>query len=250
VQAPPESSDVRTLVSCGTTWLGQRVLIVDPETLCSCHPGEIGEIWIAGPSVAQGYWGQEEASQETFQAFTSDTCDGPFLRTGDLGFLKDGELFVTGRRKDLLIIHGKNYYPQDIEVTVEKCHSAIRFGCSAVFSVPVDGGEGLVVVAEVERAFQRGYDSPQASTSNQHVRREPESASSADEVKALYLQNVVSTIRKTVATEHDLPLHAVVLLKPATIPKTSSGKVQRHLCRSGYQTRLLAGLHWDEPSNT
>src|SRR4030095_9103057 len=119
--ALPESSDVRTLVSCGTTWLGQRVLIVDPETLCGCPPGQIGEIWIAGPSVAQGYWGQEEVSQEIFQAFTSDTCDGPFLRTGDLGFLKDGELFVTGRRKDLLIIHGKNYYPQDMELMVEKC---------------------------------------------------------------------------------------------------------------------------------
>ena len=252
VQALPESSDVRTLVSCGTTWLGQRVLIVDPETVCGCPPGKIGEIWLAGPSVAHGYWGQAEVTQETFQAFTSDTGDGPFLRTGDLGFLKDGELFVTGRRKDLLIIHEKHYYPQDIELLVEKCHSAIRFGCSAVFSVPVHDEERLVVVAEVERSYQRGYDPDfrQGSTSNQDVRRVWESASSADEEKSPYLQEIVSTIRRAVATEHGLPLHAVVLLKPATIPKTSSGRIQRHLCRSGYQTRSLAGLHWDEPNKT
>jgi len=247
IEAVSEGLDARTLVSCGQTWDGQRVLIVNPETLCSCPPGRVGEIWIAGASVAQGYWERPDVSQATFQAYTADTCDGPFLRTGDLGFVKDGELYVNGRLKDLVIIHGQNHYPQDIERTVEHCHPAVRSGCSAVFSLSVDSEERLVVAAEVERTFLRGCNSgfPRESERNS-AQPEPEWASSPETGSSTDLGEISSAIRRAVATEHDLPLHAVVLLKAATIPKTSSGKIQRHLCRAGYEAKSLTPLHCDE----
>ncbi|MBN8583426.1 MAG: fatty acyl-AMP ligase, partial [Anaerolineae bacterium] len=107
-----------TMVNCGPPIIDQKIVIVNPMTLLLCDSNQVGEIWVSGPSVAQGYWGMEEESRKTFQAYVADTNEGPFLRTGDLGFLNNGELFVTGRLKDLIIIHGSNHYPQDIELTV------------------------------------------------------------------------------------------------------------------------------------
>jgi acyl-CoA synthetase (AMP-forming)/AMP-acid ligase II/acyl carrier protein len=192
-----------TLVGCGYTEIDTKIAIVHPESLATCLPGEVGEIWVSGSTVAQGYWMRDQATEETFQAYLVDTGEGPFLRTGDLGFLLDGELFVTGRIKDMIIIRGQNYYPQDIELTVQKSHSALRPHCGAAFSVEVEGVERLVIVQEVERSYLR----------------------------QLNVDQVVKAIRQAVSEQHQLQVYAVVLLKTASIPKTSSGKIQRHACR-------------------
>jgi len=199
------------IVGCGKVSLDQKVIIVDPESLTQCPPEQIGEIWFSSPSVAQGYWNQPEQTQQTFQAFTADTKEGPFLRTGDLGFLQGSELFITGRLKDLIIIRGTNHYPQDIELTVEQSHPAFRSSCGAAFAVEIDGVERLVVAQEVERTYLRQLD----------------------------VDEVVGTIRKAVSEQHDLQVYAVLLLKPASIPKTSSGKIQRHACRTGFLNNNL-----------
>ncbi len=213
----------RTIVGCGQSLLDQKILIVDPESLTPCPDNQVGEIWVSGPSVAQGYWNRPEQTQEIFHAYLADTGDsaaaatqgesnaagqspGPFLRTGDLGFLQDGELFITGRIKDLMIIRGQNHYPQDIELTVEKSHPALRPGCGAAFTVEVKGQERLVIVQEVERSYLR----------------------------KLNVNEVVGNIRASVAAEHALQVYATVLVKTGSIPKTSSGKIQRHACRSGF----------------
>ncbi len=201
------------LVGSGRTLADQQIAIVSPETGRLCPPDQIGEIWVAGPSVANGYWNQPQHTAETFRAFLADTGEGPFLRTGDLGFLHDGELFVTGRMKDLIIVRGRNHYPQDIERTVEHSHPALRPGCSAAFAVDHDGEEQVVVVQEVN--LKEGPDIP----------------------------TLVQTIRQAVTAEHELQLHAVVLLEPRTIPKTSSGKIQRHLCRQEFLNHKLNAIH-------
>ncbi|HEX3130886.1 MAG TPA: fatty acyl-AMP ligase [Thermoanaerobaculia bacterium] len=205
---------VRTVVSSGRVWAGMEVVIVDPETCESCPEGCVGEIWVTGPSVAQGYWSQPEETRRSFGAhLAGHPGGGPWLRTGDLGFLSDGELFVTGRLKDMIIIAGRNYYPQDIELVVEECHPAVRQGCSAAFSVEGESGEQLVVVAEVGRVI-----------------------GSLDEVKTL--------IRRAVAEHYDLRAADVALVSPGGVPKTTSGKVQRSACRAAYLGNELpvAGL--------
>src|SRR5262249_1250708 len=142
---------VRTLTGCGHALNGDSIAIVDPETRQECAPDRIGEIWVSSASVAQGYWNRPEETAYTFRGFLSDSGKGPFLRTGDLGFVRDGELYVTGRLKDLIIIRGTNHYPQDIEWTVEQCHSALRPGAGAAFTVEDGGDEHLVIVQEAER---------------------------------------------------------------------------------------------------
>ncbi len=210
VDAEPDDEDVRSLVGCGATLPDQKIVIADPVTLTRCPAGQIGEIWASGPSIAQGYWNQKDATKATFRAFLKDTGEGPFLRTGDLGFLQDGELFVTGRLKDLIIVHGVNHYPQDLELTVQESHHRLRPGCGAAFTVERDGGEELVIVHEVERRKKGDF--------------EP----------------IFEAARKIIASEHDLMLDAVVLVKAGSIPKTSSGKIQRHACRDGYLDGSLA----------
>jgi amino acid adenylation domain-containing protein len=202
-------ADAQALVGCGHSLEGQQIVIADPETLHRCPPDRIGEVWVGGPSVARGYWGQPEETEETFQAHLVDG-EGPFLRTGDLGFLREGELFITGRIKDLIIIRGRNHYPQDIEQTVEASHPVLRPGCGAAFSVQVAGEERLVVAQEVRRE-------------------------SAD----LDTEGIIHTIRQAVAERHELQVHSVVLLRPRCIPKTSSGKIQRHACRAGFVAGTL-----------
>ncbi|MEH2067483.1 MAG: AMP-binding protein [Nostoc sp.] len=210
VPASQENYQAQKLVSCGHL-LEQQIIIAHPETLTCCLPNEVGEIWVSGSSVAQGYWNLPEETQRTFQAYLADTKAGPFLRTGDLGFLKDGELFVTGRLKDLIIIRGRNHYPQDIELTVERSHPALRQGYGAAFSVDVDGEERLVIAFEVERSYLRNLD----------------------------VNEVVMAIREAVRQQHEILVYAILLLKTGSIPKTSSGKIQRHACRSGFQAVSL-----------
>ncbi|MEO1378425.1 MAG: fatty acyl-AMP ligase, partial [Cyanobacteria bacterium J06635_10] len=155
--------DSRKIVGCGRSWLYQKIAIAkrcckqnaNPETLIECGDGEVGEIWVQGESVAQGYWNKPKLSKQTFHAYLSNTGEGGFLRTGDLGFLQDGELFVTGRIKDVIIIRGQNHYPQDIELTVQKSHPGLRRDCGAAFSVEVKGEERLLIVQEVERIYLR-----------------------------------------------------------------------------------------------
>jgi len=146
VEASLKNEDTRSFVGCGQVLPGNSVVIADPESFMQCPPGSVGEIWIVSPSVAQGYWQRPEETERTFRAYLADTGEGPFLRTGDLGFFQDGELFVTGRLKDLIIIRGRNHYPQDIELTVEQSHPALKPGAGIAFSIDVAGEERLVVV--------------------------------------------------------------------------------------------------------
>lgn len=202
VAAEGADESVTSFVGSGCTWLDQEIRIVDPVSLQECAPSVIGEIWVAGPHVAQGYWARPEESEATFKAYVADT--GPYLRTGDLGFMRGGELFVTGRLKDLIIIRGRNYIPHDIELTVERSHDELRPGGGAAFSIEVDGEEHLVVVHEVDRHHNSD------------------------------LQELVGAIRQAVAEEFELQVHAIALIKAGSLPKTSSGKIQRHAARSTF----------------
>jgi amino acid adenylation domain-containing protein len=212
--------DARSLVVCGPPAEGQRVAIVNPETCSLTAPDGVGEIWVAGASVAQGYWDDEEKTAATFKAYLNKTGEGPFLRTGDLGFLRDGQLFVTGRLKDLIIIRGLNHYPQDIETTVESSHPDLQPGGCAAFSLEANGEERLAVVVEV---------SPRAS---RKLRGLGAGASSSPEVAA-----IIEAVRAAVAERHQLQAYTVALLSAGALPKTPSGKVQRRLCHA----RLLSG---------
>ncbi len=222
VEAAAEESTALTLVGSGRPQGGQEVIIVDPETRLPSGPDDVGEIWVAGPSVAQGYLGKPEQTEEAFSAYLADSGRGPFLRTGDLGFFRSNELFVTGRRKDLIIIRGSNHYPEDIELTVQACHPALMRGRGAVFSVSPgpDVAERLVVVQEVNH-FQLG----QAE-----------------------LTGIVDAIRTAITERHEIQVDAVVLVEPLKIPTTSSGKIQRSACRQQFlDGQLETVVEWRAP---
>jgi acyl carrier protein len=204
----PKADGAQSIVSCGHSNLN-NIVIVDPDRRIRCPEETVGEIWASGGSIAKGYWNQPEATKETFQAYIDHADEGPFLRTGDLGFIKDGSCFVTGRLKDLLIIRGYNFYPQDIELTVEKSHPALRANCTAAFSIEANGRECLAIVQEVERTYLRKLD----------------------------LNEVTAAIYQAVAEKHELQLHALVLIRPGSIPKTSSGKIQRRVCKARFLER-------------
>jgi acyl-CoA synthetase (AMP-forming)/AMP-acid ligase II len=216
----------RTLVSCGKTLRDQQIVIVHPETLTRCAANQVGEVWVAGDSVAKGYWGNLEATKRDFHAYLADTGEGPFLRTGDLGFLDQGELFVTGRLKDVIIINGHNHYPQDIENTVEQCSEAIRPTCCAAFSVELHNTEQLIVLAEIDR---------------RSLKQSPQNAQNSPNGSRSRL-DITQVIRRSVLKQHDLQVYSVILLKPGTIPKTSSGKIQRHACRERFLKQDLAEI--------
>ncbi|MBM7119162.1 AMP-binding protein [Archangium primigenium] len=208
VPRPEGSADTRRLVGLGQPGPELRVAIVAPDTRVRLEPERVGEIWVAGPSVAQGYWNQTETSDPTFHAelASGEAAGGErWLRTGDLGFLREGELFFTGRLKDLVIIRGRNHAPQDIELTVERSHAALRPGCGAAFALDTGGTERLVVVQEVHRDHTH-----------------------AD------LDALAHTARRAVAEAHGVHLDTLVLVRAGSIPKTSSGKIQRHACRQDF----------------
>ncbi|MEM8603494.1 MAG: AMP-binding protein, partial [Cyanobacteria bacterium P01_H01_bin.121] len=210
------------LVSCGTPAADHSLHIVKPDACVPLPEGQVGEIWLASPSVTQGYWRQLAETQATFSAYLADGR-GPFLRTGDLGFIDQDELFVTGRLKDLLTIRGQNHYPHDLELTVAQSHPDLQ-GNGAAFSVEVaaleqpDGAgdeqhleEQLVVVQEVARRAVRSLD----------------------------VESVTAAIRGAIARQHGLQAHAIVLVKPGQVPVTSSGKVQRYACKQRFEAGTL-----------
>ncbi|MET8452074.1 fatty acyl-AMP ligase [Streptomyces sp. NPDC005209] len=199
-------------VSSGRPGPGTTVAIADPERQEELPEGEVGEIWVGGESVAKGYWRNALATRETFRA-TLTGHEGRFLRTGDLGFLRGGELFVTGRLKDLIVIDGRNHYPQDLELSAELSHPALRPGCTAAFSVDSGvEGEQVVVVAEVA----------------------PDAAGDSEKITDL--------IRSAIGESHVLSVRDVVLVHPGTIPKTSSGKIQRRATRAAYLDGTLSPI--------
>lgn len=228
------TDNTRIVVGCGSSLEDQAIAIVDPQTLTSCPPGQVGEIWVSGPSIAQGYWNQPSETQCTFSQYLKDTGAGPFLRTGDLGFMDNGELFITGRLKDVIIINGRNHYPQDIEWTVEQSHPLIRPSCAAGFSVDVGGEERLVVIAEVERYYWKRRPKVVESQNGK-----PKESPSLSGEASLTTKDMIQSIRRAISQHHDLQVYTTLLLKPGTIPKTSSGKIQRHACRAGFLAGTL-----------
>ena len=207
------------LVSSGTSEIGARILIINPVHLQPCSETEVGEIWVQSDSVALGYWNRLGETRDIFQAFTADG-DGPYMRTGDLGFLWKGNLYITGRLKDMIIIQGRNYYPQDIELTVERTDPCLRPSCGAAFAVNLDETDRLVVVQEVRRDFRHSSELPA----------------------------VLNAIRMAVARNHGLRAHAVILIPPHTVPKTTSGKIRRTATHRAYLNNELEVLaEWRAP---
>jgi 8-amino-7-oxononanoate synthase len=215
----PDDPDGRALVGCGIVTPNEQVLIVDTDTLKVLPEDQIGEIWIASPSVGHGYWEKPELSAEVFSATTVDG-NGPFLRTGDLGFFQQGQLYITGRVKDLIIVRGVNRYPQDIEQTVEECHESISSSAAAAFADDFEGRERLIIAVEVQRSLEDNW------------------------------APVIEQIRRAVTLEHELPPDAVVLVRSSSLPKTSSGKIQRHAClrafRDGTMRIISKWVSWED----
>ncbi|MCB2102099.1 MAG: AMP-binding protein, partial [Rhodobacterales bacterium] len=215
-RAEPAAVDApggRSLVSSGHCVADADIAIADPESGARLADGAVGEIWVRGPNVAQGYWDRDEETAQTFRAHTTDG-QGPYLRTGDLGFLDRGELFVTGRIKDMLIVHGRNVYPQDIERASEACHEAMVPTGAAAFCHTEDGSEHIVLVQEVTRHYRK-YD----------------------------LEGVVDAARAAVWGELEVPVQTVVLVKPGSNPKTSSGKIMRHQVMLSFRDGELPEVH-------
>jgi acyl-CoA synthetase (AMP-forming)/AMP-acid ligase II len=212
--APAQEQDASILVGCGRQLVGERLAIVDPKTRTPRGPGSVGEIWVAGPHVAQGYWHNPEATAAVFRARMASGGAQYWLRTGDLGFIdEDGELFITGRIKDLIIIRGVNHYPQDIEETAQDCHAALRRHCGAAFSVPDHNNEEqLVLVQEVERTSRR----------------------------QVAIEEIIASIREAISREHEIAAREIVLIRTGSLPKTTSGKIQRRLARQMFLAGTLS----------
>jgi len=209
VPAVENEEGARELVGCGHVLPDEEVIIVDAESRKRLPDHQVGEVWVRGPSVGMGYWNKPELTEETFHAKLVGRNGNKYLRTGDLGFMDNGELFVTGRLKDLIIVRGVNRYPQDIEMTVEMTDPRLQAGAAAAFSVDLNGRECLIVMSEVERARRKDWS------------------------------DVIDAIRASVAREHELPPDVIVLVRFGSMPKTSSGKIQRHACRKAF----LDGTH-------
>lgn len=243
VKAVGPGPSARTMVGSGPP-VDQRAVIVEPESGTPLSPERIGEVWLKGPNVGQGYWHRSEETERTFGARLASEPEGEgFLRTGDLGFLHGGQLFIAGRVKDLIIVRGRNHYPQDIERTIEDSYPAVRKGCCAAFSVTVNGEERLVVMAEVERRFRADRRGPARAPAADEPKRSatdrrsdvPPAVGEADGEEAPFLvDSIIAAIRGAVSEAHELQVEAVLLLQPRSIPKTSSGKIQRRACRAGY----------------
>ena len=233
IEAKPEQKGAKAIVGCGRTWLDQKAIIVDPQSLTQCSSDRVGEIWVSGSGVGKGYWQQPEETENTFNAYLADTKEGratqaseldsevaplPFLRTGDLGFIENGELYITGRLKEVMIFWGRYCYPQHVEKTVQDSHPALRPNCGAAFSIDVGTTERLVITQEVERSYLR----------------------------SLNVEEIVEAVCKSVAQHHEVEVYAISLLKTGSIPKTSSGKIQRRGCRGKFLSgdlKIVAQWH-------
>ena len=220
MDAVANSPNSRAIVSCGYSWSEQQFWIVEPQSHQILPERLVGEIWIKGNSVASGYWNRERQTQATFDARLSNGS-GSYLRTGDLGFVLDGNLYVTGRLKDVIIIRGRNHYPQDIELTAQKSHSALRADCGAVFALETEEQQ-LVLVQEVERSYIRNLD----------------------------VDRIASQINRAILAEHELSINTIMLIKTGSIAKTSSGKIKRRACREDYlQGELNIVGQWQRQSS-
>ncbi len=210
-------------VGCGRPAMGLELAIVAPDTGQRCAPDAVGEIWLRGPAVARGYWRRDEVNREIFGAVPAGEAGPPWLRTGDLGFLHDGELFVSGRHKDMIIIRGRNLYPQDLEAAVEEAEPRVRAGCTAAFAQVGSGteGESLCIVAEAT------LDGPDA-------------AAAAD--------SVIASIRQIVLSSFSIVPHTIALIPPRALPKTSSGKLMRRGTRQALERgELEVVAQWTAP---
>jgi acyl transferase domain-containing protein/SAM-dependent methyltransferase/acyl carrier protein len=200
----------RQVIGCGRPLADMEVVIVDPATCLPREAGMIGEIWVAGPSVAGGYWNRPEETAQTFAAIRADLPQRRYLRTGDLGFLDDGELFVTGRIKELIIIRGRNFYPQDIEDTVRKEVTGLGETPAAAFAVPGPDTEKLILVQEVARK------------------------QAPDQAEDLFRQ-----VRQTIVEQFEVEVQSLVLIRAGTLPRSSSGKIRRRECQRLFLTGQL-----------
>ena len=219
----PEGFDA--YVSCGKTWFDDELIIVDPEVNQICHPDSVGEIWLKSKSIGKGYWEKDRINQEIFKAKVKGSND-EYLRTGDLGFVQNEKLFITGRKKDLIIIRGRNYYPQDIENYASSTHDALSNNFSATITADIEDEIKLILIHEVEREFVRKL------IKDENLKEE-----------------IIANIREIISSEFELQVNVIVLLKPGSIPKTSSGKVQRQRCLMLYQNKDLEPiLEWDSES--
>jgi 8-amino-7-oxononanoate synthase len=210
---PDGNGHARRLVACGSPVDTMRVVIVNSKTHTEAAPGCVGEIWVAGASVGQGYWHNPRLTSRSFNAHLSNTGEGPFLRTGDLGFMSEGQLYITGRGEDLIIVRGLNRYPHDIEATARMSHPLLEVGYGAAFAVDDNGSQRLILAQEVKHDGK------------------------------IDLKLVLDAVRMAVLDEHDLALDKIVLVRSGTIPKTSSGKVQRRACRGAFlrgELKILA----------
>ena len=210
-----DSADGKAIVSCGQTWLDTEVIIVHPETLVQCKPDEVGEIWVKGSGIGQGYWEQEQETQATFAGKLPEDSTTNWLRTGDLGFIAEEELYITGRLKEVMIFMGRYCYPQHVEQTVQEAHPALRTNAGAVFSLDLAGAERLIVVQEVTRQAIRSLNTEKN------------------------IEEIITSICQRVGQEHEVEVYGVSLIKTGSIPKTSSGKIQRRRCAQLYQTGEL-----------
>lgn len=228
------------LVSSGQPKHGSNVQIVDPQTRAPLEDGKIGEIWVHSPSRALGYWKRPEDTARDLEARTAND-KGPYLRTGDLGFMRDNELFVTGRLKDLIIANGKNYYPQDIERSIETANAPVRPGCAAVFSVDQDDREKVVAVVEVERAAKSGTTGIARQLGRALLKAVP--GLDPNHPVKFNKDDMTKEILNAISLHHDLQIHTLVIVKAGTVPKTSSGKIQRGACRTAFVRGELEALH-------
>lgn len=200
------------VVECGTAVPNVDIAIVDPKTNGKLGENTIGEIWLAGPSNALGYWKQPHLTQQTFHnTISGDNTGTKYLATGDLGFHVDGKIYITGRIKDLMIIRGRNYFPADVEATVSFAHEDLQVDGCAAFSFEKEGITRLGIAQEIKRGRRGDID----------------------------VQAIGEAVRRAVSQNHDLQLEVLLLLKPGTLPKTSSGKIQRNACQQAYLAETL-----------
>ncbi len=209
-----ETEDAMALVGCGIPDENTQLVITDPESRLRLPDGRIGEIWVSNKSIAQGYWQNAEATEQQFRGFLSDSNEGPFLRTGDLGFVHKGQLYFSGRLKEVIIIRGLNYYPEDIENLARGSHDGLTGGYGAAFAIEKDGAEALCVVHEVSRHYH-----------------DEESLNEITQAISIELQKKL-----------DIAVHSILLVKSGGVPKTTSGKIQRLLCKQKYQNDELNPL--------
>jgi acyl-CoA synthetase (AMP-forming)/AMP-acid ligase II len=235
--APVATPGARCLVSCGRLGYETRVVVADPEARAELPPGRVGEVWVKSAGVGRGYWNRPDDTRDTFQNYLAGG-DGPFLRTGDFGFLDGGELFVTGRGKDLIIIRGRNIYPQDVEALVERVIPFAEPNGCAAFGAEADGEERLAVAVEADRELVRAVraaEKGRAASGPSGPEGPPPSLAALDAL--------IDRLRQAVRDELEVSVHAIAFVRPGAFPRTSSGKVQRRACREGLLDGTLDVVH-------